>query len=75
MTAELESLPERLDALEREQKDKEMILADPDLFSRDQAAFIRTTERLAGLEEEQTQLLSRWEFVERRLRELGELSE
>ena len=52
-----------------------MILADPDLFSRDQAAFIRTTERLAGLEEEQTQLLSRWEFVERRLRELGELSE
>ncbi len=75
LTAELESLPERLDALEREQKDKEMILADPDLFSRDQAAFIRTTERLAGLEEEQTQLLSRWEFVERRLRELGELSE
>ncbi len=74
LTAELESLPERMDALEREQKDKEMLLADPDLFSRDQAAFTRATERLAALEEEQMQLLLRWEFVEQRLQELGELS-
>lgn len=74
LTAELEALPERLDALEREQKEKETLLADPDLFTRDQAAFTRITERLAGLEEEQTQLLLRWEFVEQRLQELGDLS-
>lgn len=75
LTAELESLPERLDALEREQKDRETLLADPDLFTQDQTAFTRATERLAALEEEQTRVLLRWEFVERRLRELGELSE
>ena len=74
LTSELKALPERLDALEREQKDLETLLADPDLFTRDQAAFIRTTERLAALEEEQTQALLRWELVEQRLKELGELS-
>lgn len=74
LTSELKALPERLDALEREQKGLETLLADPDLFTRDQAAFIRTTERLAALEEEQTQALLRWELVEQRLKELGELS-
>lgn len=74
LTSELKALPERLDALEREQKDLETLLADPDLFTRDQAAFIRTTERLAALEEEQTQALLCWELVEQRLKELGELS-
>lgn len=74
LTSELKALPEHLDALEREQKDLETLLADPDLFTRDQAAFIRTTERLAALEEEQTQALLRWELVEQRLKELGELS-
>lgn len=74
LTSELKALPERLDALEREQKDLETLLADPDLFTRDQAAFTRTTERLAALEEEQTQALLRWELVEQRLKELGELS-
>ncbi len=71
---ELEALPERLDALEQEQKNLETTLADPDLFTKDPAAFTRTTERLAALEGEQTQLLLRWEFVEQRLQELGELS-
>ncbi len=70
---ELEALPERLDALEQEQNDLETALADPDLFTRDPAAFTRTTERLAALEEEQTELLLRWEVVEGRLRELGGL--
>ncbi len=74
LTSELKALPEHLDALEREQKDLETLLADPDLFTRDQAAFIRTTERLAALEEEQTQALLRWELVEQRLKELGKLS-
>ena len=68
---ELEALPERLDALEREQKNLETALADPDLFARDPAAFTRTTERLAALEEEQTDLLLRWEWVEGRLQELA----
>ncbi len=71
MEKELEFLPERLDALEQEQKKLETALADPDLFIRDPAAFTRTTERLAALEEEQTDLLLRWEFVEQRLQELG----
>ena len=73
MGKELEALPERLDALEREQKNLETALADPDLFARDPAAFTRTTDRLAALEGEQTELLLRWEFVEQRLEELGEL--
>lgn len=51
------------------------MLADPDLFTRDQAAFIRTTERLAALEEEQTQALLRWDACgTNELKELGELS-
>lgn len=74
LSAELEALPERLDALEREQKEQETLLADPGLFLRDQAAFTRATERLAALEEEQTQLLLRWESVEQRLKELAELA-
>ena len=71
LTQELEALPERMDALEQEQARLETALTDPDLFTRDPAAFTRTTERLAALEEEQTELLLRWEVVERRLEELG----
>ncbi len=71
LSQELASLPERLDALEQEQKNLETALSDPDLFTRDQAAFTRTTERLAALEGEQTELLLRWEFVEQRLQELA----
>lgn len=71
---ELESLPERLDALDREQKTCETALADPGLYTSDPAAFTRTTERLAALEGEQTELLLRWEWIEQRLHDLGELS-
>ncbi len=74
LTQELEELPERLDALEREQKNLETALADPDLFTRNPAAFTRTTKRLPALEEEQTELLLRWEIVEQRLQELSGLS-
>ena len=63
-----------MDGMEQEQKNLEAALADPELFSRDPAAFTSTTERLVKLEEEQTELLQRWEFVEQRLKELGELS-
>ena len=68
---ELDSLPERLDVLEQEQKNLETALADPNLFTRDPAAFTQTTDRLAALEEEQTELLLRWEYVEQRLLELA----
>jgi ABC transport system ATP-binding/permease protein len=70
---ELEALPERLDALEQEQQTLEATLADPELFARDPDAFAQTTDRLVALEAEQTELLQRWEFVEQRLQELGEL--
>ena len=71
---ELEALPERLDALEQEQQTLEATLADPGLFARDPDAFAQTTDRLVALEAEQTELLQRWEFVEQRLEELGELA-
>ncbi len=71
---ELENLPERLDALEQEQKTLEAALEDPNLFTQNPTEFTRTTERLVALETEQTNLLLRWEFVEQRLQELGELS-
>ena len=70
---ELEALPEQLDALEQEQQTLEATLADPELFVRDPDAFAQTTDRLVALEAEQTELLQRWEFVEQRLQELGEL--
>ena len=63
-----------MDALEQEQATLEATLADPELFSRDPAAFAQTTDRLVALEAEQTELLQRWEFVEQRLKELGDLA-
>lgn len=71
LTKELEDLPEQMDALEQEQTNLEAALADPELFTKDPAAFTRTTERLTALEEEQTELLLRWETVEQRLEELS----
>ena len=43
-------------------------------FARDPEAFSRTTDRLVALEGEQTELLQRWESVEQRLQDLGELA-
>lgn len=71
LTKELEGLPEQMDALEQEQTNLEAALVDPELFTKDPAAFTRTTERLTALEEEQTELLLRWETVEQRLEELS----
>ena len=68
--AELAALPGRLEQLEREQAELEASLADPNLFSRDQTAFSRVTERLATLETEQNTLLHRWEEAEARVAEL-----
>ena len=70
LEAELAGLPDRLAALENEQALLEERLADPDLFSRDPEAFARTTERLAAVDTEQTELLQRWEDVESRLEAL-----
>ena len=71
--AEAEDAERVIVALEQEQQTLEATLADPELFARDPDAFAQTTDRLVALEAEQTELLQRWEFVEQRLQELGEL--
>ena len=48
-----EEMPQRLEALEREQKQLEELLADPDLFSRNPEAFNKGIARLPQLEEEE----------------------
>lgn len=67
-------LPEKLDALEQEQREQEALLADPELFSKDPVLFQKTVDRLAHIEEEQTALLEHWENVEQRLEELTNMT-
>ena len=67
---EREEMPARLDALEKEQKELEAALADPDLFSRDPEAFNVKVARLPKVEEEQLALLERADEIEARLKEL-----
>ena len=69
---ELAALPDKSAALETEQQTLESRMADPDLFSRDPAAFNAAVARLPELENEQLALLERWEAVEARLAELDE---
>lgn len=70
LEAELAALPDKISALENEQKQLENRLADPDLFTRDPASFQATTARMPELEQEQLALLERWEAIETRLKEL-----
>ena len=72
---ELAALPERLSALEDEQKKLETRLADPDFFSKDQDGFTQATERLSSVEQEQIDLLQQWEANEARLAELSSQGE
>ena len=67
---ERDEMPARLDALEKEQKELEEALADPDLFSRDPEAFNVKVARLPQVEEEQLALLERVDEIEARLKEL-----
>ena len=71
LTAELESLPQTLAALEAEQQELEARLADPALFTTDRQAFDGATARLSAIDEEQTERLLRWEEIEKRLREFS----
>ncbi|MGN1038624.1 MAG: ATP-binding cassette domain-containing protein [Mailhella sp.] len=68
---EQEEMPHRLEALEKEQKELEELLADPDLFSRNPEAFNKGIARLPQLEEEELALLERADAIEARLKELA----
>ena len=74
LRTELASLPDALAALEAEQQELEARLADPGLFTRDQADFVAATERMDKLEVEQTRFLHRWEEIEQRLEDLESLT-
>ncbi|MBC8089649.1 MAG: ATP-binding cassette domain-containing protein [Phycisphaerae bacterium] len=60
---ELAGLPDNIDALEQERTGLYTSLADP-AFTRDPAALLQTTSRLAALEKEISVLTERWELLE-----------
>ena len=62
-TAELASLPDRIDALEKEREQLYASLADP-AFLRDGAAVTTAKARLAAIEVELGVLVARWEELE-----------
>ena len=66
---ELEGLPARTEALEREQADLSRRLADPELYRSDPEAVRTVKARYAEIEELLLQLLARWEQLEARQRE------
>ena len=74
LTAELAALPEQIATLEKEQQELEARLAEPDFFTRNPEAFHAAAERMTALENEQMALLHRWEQVEERLEEVGEVA-
>ena len=61
---ELEELPGRLEALEREQRELAARLADPALYADRNADLKALNARHAAIEEELTALLARWEELE-----------
>jgi ATP-binding cassette subfamily F protein uup len=61
---ELEALPARIEALEREQAELNERLADPDLYRRQADAVAGIRQRLDELESELLALLERWETLE-----------
>jgi ABC transport system ATP-binding/permease protein len=63
---ELETCPERIEALEAEQALLHAQLDDPDLFRRDPAAFQTIMARLTALETALPAAYARWEELERR---------
>jgi ABC transport system ATP-binding/permease protein len=67
-TQELQSLPGRIEALEREQAEVEGRLADPDLYRADPEELKRVRTRYAQIEDELTQALERWTALEERTR-------
>ena len=73
LTVELKALPDKIAALEQEQASLGLRLAEPNLYTQNRKAFDQATDRISALEAEQTELLSRWEEVEKRLEVLAEL--
>src|SRR5450631_2697644 len=65
-TRELEELPQKLQALEREQEELTRKLADPAIY-RDRAVDVKALNaRLEGIDREMTAFLARWEELEAR---------
>jgi ABC transport system ATP-binding/permease protein len=62
-TGELASLPDRIDALERERATVYASLSDPAVL-RDGSAVVAATSRLASLDAEIAELIQRWEALE-----------
>jgi len=61
---ELESLPARIEALEREQAELAAKMADPVFYKKDPAAVTVVKNRLEVLEREHAQAFARWEQLE-----------
>jgi ABC transport system ATP-binding/permease protein len=65
-TRELEELPQRLQALEREQEELTRKLADPAIY-KDRAVDVKALNtRLEGIDGEMTAFLARWEELDAR---------
>lgn len=60
---ELDGLPDRIAALEAEQKDIADALTDSSLFSRDNARALALSARNAALDDELMAALERWEAL------------
>ena len=58
---ELDGLPDRIAALEAEQKEITELLADGSLFASDNARAVQLSERNAAIDEELMAALERWE--------------
>jgi ATP-binding cassette subfamily F protein uup len=63
---ELESLPTKIDELERQQNEQHTAMADPDFFKQEGEEIARAKSRLDSLEQELRDLYSRWEELESR---------
>ena len=68
---ELEQLPERIAALEEQIEALEATLADPELFTRDRAAFEWASEQLTAVRGELASAEDRWLELEARREELA----
>ena len=63
---ELEAIPDKIDALETEQKQLEALLSDPETYKRRSAELPALNERLAALEAEIAAAYQRWEALSAR---------
>jgi ATPase components of ABC transporters with duplicated ATPase domains len=61
---ELETLPQRIEALEAEQQALHQTMSDPDFYQQDKAAVTAMQDRLAALEDELAAAYERWEMLE-----------